>query len=75
METFNIQFKNGFSVLHMQGMYAVESVHLPSFRRYIEDMYYNHMPSSFPIHTAYAEVSVWRYMGNIFFSPMGTFYH
>ncbi|ELT97592.1 hypothetical protein CAPTEDRAFT_225365 [Capitella teleta] len=40
---------------HFQGMYAIESTKLPSFRRYMEDMNYNLMPTTFNIHTAYAE--------------------
>lgn len=42
--------------IFFQAMYAMESVDLPRFRRYMEDMYYNHMPSTFSIHTAYGEV-------------------
>jgi len=29
---------------------------MPRFRRFMDDMYYSHAPSKFPIYTAYCEV-------------------
>lgn len=36
---------------HFQGMYAIENKDVPRFRRFMEDMYYSHAPSKFPIYT------------------------
>jgi len=37
-------------------MYAIENKDMPRFRRFMEDAYYSHAPSKFPIYTAYCEV-------------------
>ncbi|BFZ14784.1 hypothetical protein BsWGS_17823 [Bradybaena similaris] len=40
---------------HLQGVYALESTHLPNFRRYIGDAKYYMAPARFGCNTAYAE--------------------
>ena len=38
-------------------MYAIEMKHVPMFRTHIEDMNYFAVPSRFPLHTSYVEVT------------------
>jgi len=40
----------------LQGMYAIQNKDIPRFRRFLDDMYYSHAPSKFPLYTAYCEV-------------------